>query len=261
MEHLGKRVKKLRNKIKLSQEELSTLIGIERVSLSKSENNKREFTISELANLSKVFNMSLDQLVNPEYEPDIVVLQNRITEKKTPPAVRISVPQKNIDKFKQVLLYILNKVGAKSNIGQTVIYKLLYFIDFNYYEKYEEQLMGANYIKNYHGPTPIEFMKITEQMIKDNEIEMFKSKHFDYHQTKYIPRINADLTYFSGRELDIINSVIEKLSDMNAKQISDYSHGDVPWLVTEEQKPIEYESVFFRTPQYSVRDDYEWFYY
>jgi len=30
----------------------------------------------------------------------------------------------------------------------TVLYKILYFIDFDYYEKYEEQLMGALYIKN-----------------------------------------------------------------------------------------------------------------
>jgi len=43
-----------------------------------------------------------------------------------------------IEKFKEVLLYILGKVGSKPNIGQTVLYKLLYFIDFNYYEKYEE---------------------------------------------------------------------------------------------------------------------------
>lgn len=46
--------------------------------------------------------------------------------------IRIDIPQKNLDKFKEVLLYILNKVGANPNIGQTVIYKLLYFIDFNY---------------------------------------------------------------------------------------------------------------------------------
>ena len=54
--------------------------------------------------------------------------------------MRINVPQKNFQKFKEVLIYILNSVGAKPNIGETVIYKLLYFIDFDYYEKHEEQL-------------------------------------------------------------------------------------------------------------------------
>jgi hypothetical protein len=39
---------------------------------------------------------------------------------------------------------------------------------------------------------------------------------------------------------------------MNAKQISDYSHGDVPWLTADDGGIIEYESVFYRTAPYSV---------
>jgi hypothetical protein len=55
--------------------------------------------------------------------------------------IRISVPQKNLKNFKEALLYILNKVGSKPNVGETVIYKLLYFVDFDYYEKFEEQFI------------------------------------------------------------------------------------------------------------------------
>ncbi|QQS18171.1 hypothetical protein IPL68_06065 [Candidatus Saccharibacteria bacterium] len=44
-------------------------------------------------------------------------------------------PQTNPEKLREVLLYVLGKVGAKPNVGETVLYKLLYFIDFDYYEK------------------------------------------------------------------------------------------------------------------------------
>jgi hypothetical protein len=67
------------------------------------------------------------------------------------------IRQKNIEKFKQVILYILTKVGAKPNFDQTVLYHLLYFIDFDYYELYEEQLMGLKYIKSSSGPIPVDF--------------------------------------------------------------------------------------------------------
>ena len=66
--------------------------------------------------------------------------------------------KKILKKFKEVLLYILEKVGSKPNVGMTVLYKLLYFIDFDYYEKFEEQLLGATYIKN-HFTNPVEFKK------------------------------------------------------------------------------------------------------
>jgi uncharacterized phage-associated protein len=167
--------------------------------------------------------------------------------------MRISVPQKNLQKFKEVLLYILNKVGSKPNIGETVIYKLLYFMDFDFYEKYEEQLIGATYMKNQYGPTPIEFAKIVEQMIKKGEIEKVKSDYFNYPQTKYLPRNKPDLMRLKATEIGVIDDVLNRLSEMNASQISAYSHEDVPWITTGDGEVIEYESVFYRTPPYSVR--------
>jgi hypothetical protein len=40
---------------------------------------------------------------------------------------------------------------------------------------------------------------------------------------------------------------------MNAAQISEYSHNDVPWLTTADGRVIEYEAVFHRTAPYSAR--------
>ena len=167
---------------------------------------------------------------------------------------RKSVPQKDLNKFKQVLLYILCKVGSKPNIGEAVIYKLLYFIDFNFYEKYEDQLIGATYIKNHHGPTPKEFIKIVGEMIEKNEIVKVKGKYFNFPQTKYLPLIPPDLTQLKAHELKVIDDVLNQLSDMNAKQISQYSHEDVPWVTASKGEAIDYETVFYRTSCYSVRE-------
>ncbi|WP_051179102.1 type II toxin-antitoxin system antitoxin SocA domain-containing protein [Thermodesulfovibrio thiophilus] len=146
---------------------------------------------------------------------------------------RISVPQKNIEKIKEVLLYILNKVGSKPNIGESVLYKILYFIDFDFYEKYEEQLIGATYIKNHYGPTPVEFVKVVESMINNNELVKIEDKYFNYPQTKYLPLRKPDLTKLKAHELEVIDDVINRLADMNAAQISNYSHKDVPWQTSE----------------------------
>ena len=190
--------------------------------------------------------------LNPKNEPE-VILELPKKEKPGTATLRINVPQKYLNKFKQVLLYILNKIGSKPNVGESVIYKLLYFIDFNFYEKYEDQLIGATYIKNKYGPTPIEFAKIRDRMVKDKEIEVITSEYFSFPQTKYLPLKLPDLTQLKANEKEMIDEVLNCLSDMNATQISDYSHNDVPWMTTPEGKAIEYESVFYRTPEYSVR--------
>jgi len=72
-------------------------------------------------------------------------------------------------------------------------------------------------------------------------------------QRKYLPLRAPDLSILKANELKMIDKVLEKLSDMNAAQISEYSHNDVPWLTTDDGEIIEYESVFYRTPAYSMR--------
>jgi len=176
------------------------------------------------------------------------------TEKRVEPEIRISVPQQNIKKFKEILLYILEKVGARPQIGETAIYKLLYFIDFDYYEKYEEQLIGARYIKNHYGPTPVEFKEIVREMEDRGEVERIKSKYFQYEQKKYLPRRSPNLTAFSAREIALVDEVLNRLGGKNAKELSEYSHGDVPWKSHKEGEIIDYESVFYRDNAYSVRE-------
>jgi len=167
--------------------------------------------------------------------------------------MRISVPQIKLDKFKQVLLYMLERCAGKPNIGETVLYKLLYFVDFNYYETYEEQLTGAKYIKNKYGPTPVEFVKIIDQMKNDGEIKVIKDKYYDYPQKRYIPLAKANLLKLKASEKEIIDKVLIAHSDKSDTEISNYSHEDLPWKATKDKELIDYELVFYRTPAYSVR--------
>lgn len=250
---IGKRVKDIREELGMSQQKMAEMLGVARPTISQIENGTRKLCVEEILKLSQIFNITIDVLLDMKKTPE-VIFEEATKESEKKPSMRINVPQKNLKKFKEVFLYILNKIGSKPNIGETVIYKLLYFIDFNHYEKYENQLIGATYIKNNYGPTPVEFAKIVKRMMDDEEIEKIESRYFDYPQTKYLPLRNPDLSALSANELKTIDDVLNRLSEMNATQISEYSHGDVPWLTTNDGAKIEYETVFYRTPSYSVRE-------
>ena len=264
---IGERIKLLRDQHEMSQEVFAKKLGVNRSTLSQIENGERKLYAEEIRKISDLLGVSTDILLGKQEEKKVIVE----TEKELPPAVpqksqgsgqdkatiRISVPQKNLKKFKEVLLYLLKKVGAKPNVGQTVLYKLLYFIDFDYYELFEEQLTGARYQKNQYGPTPMEFTKITDEMMRHKELEKVSSKHFSYPQTKYLPLREPNLSILNANEIKLIDSVLDRLSEKNATEISDYSHGDVPWLTAEDQGIIDYEAVFYRTPQYSMRSRIE----
>jgi transcriptional regulator with XRE-family HTH domain len=237
---VNERIKKYRLQKGFSQQELAGRVGISRVSLTQLEKGERKVTAEELSRFCDVLGVGPDILMGRAAEPEVVIEKPaKVKESRGHygTALRINVPQKNVDKFREVLLYILNRIGSRPNIGESVIYKVLYFIDFDFYERYEEQLIGATYIKNRYGPTPVEFQKIIEGML-DKDIIRVQDKYFQYPQTKYLPVREPDLTKLGAHELDMIDSVLERLSGMNAAQISDYSHNDVPWLTAEEGKEI-----------------------
>lgn len=250
------KIKQLRKNNKFSQSYIAKELGISRPTYIQIENGERELTFSEINKLADIFGISVEELISEKKYPRkiSVFLDKKPNQKVKKPEMRINVPQSRVGKFKEVLLYILDKVGAKPNVGETVLYKLLYFIDFDFYEKYEEQLIGATYIKNFHGPTPVEFKKIMQDMEKKGEIEQVKSKYFQYPQKKYLPHREADLRKLTAREVKHIDEVLARLSEKNANELSEYSHNDVPWIIAENNKPLEYEAVFYRTDEMSVRN-------
>jgi transcriptional regulator with XRE-family HTH domain len=254
-------IKELRIARGCSQLEMAEKLGISRSSYIAFEQGTRELSLAEANELAKMFSISLEDIQNGKISTPEVIFQkgsNKKPAKKLHDEVweRISVPQEKVEKFKQVLLYILSKVGGKPNIGQTVLYKLLYFIDFDYYEKYEEQLIGARYIKNTHGPTPVVFPKIIAELEKSGKLETIKSKFYKYDQTKYLvnPEERVDLSTLTGQELAHIDWELGRLSDLTATQISALSHKDTPWLIAKEREVLEYEFVFYRPEETSVRE-------
>ncbi len=242
-----------RKKFNFSQEYLADKLDISRPTYMQIEQGERDVTVTEAEALAEIFGMTLEDFLakRESNEPKVII------EKKEKPQaedLQIRITQRNLNKFKQVLLYVLEKVGSKPNVGETVLNKLLYFIDFDYYEKFEENLMGATYIKNHHGPTPVELKAALHDMKKKGEIEEVKSKYFTRDQKKYLPLKRANLSTLTGREIEHIDEVLARLSDKNANEISEYSHHDVPWLTRKAGEALSYESVFYRDEKYSVRN-------
>ena len=235
----------------MTQEYLASELELSRPTYMQIERGGRELTIREAKRLAGIFDLSLEDFLAGRETTHTVKLNKPSARKDT---LRIRVTEKNLDTFKQVLLYVLNKVGGKPNVGETVLHKLLYFIDFDYYEKFEENLMGATYIKNHHGPTSVELGSILKDMQESGDIEAVRSQYFKYRQKKYLPLKRPNLDALSARDVEHIDGVLARLSDKNAKEIEQYSHEDIPWKSAQDGEPLSYESVFYRDERYSVRN-------
>lgn len=250
---IGQRVTQLRKMKGMSQEDLAKILKISRSSLAQIELGNRSVDILELQNLSMILGFSMDDFMSKNFTAKQEV-DGKAEVKSKKSEERISVPTLKVDKFKNVLLYILEKCAGKPNVGETVLYKLLYFSDFNYYELYEEHLTGAKYRKLPYGPVPQKLDTIINQMMEKGMIKRIKTEYYDKMQTRYIPLAKPDLKELMASEKEVIDRVIEQMSDWSAAAISNYSHKDMPWLASKEGEEINYELAFYRDTPFSVRN-------
>lgn len=146
---------------------------------------------------------------------------------------RYDIPKKDCDKFQQVFLYIVKKLADRKEVGETTIHKLLYFVDFDHYELYERQLMGLEYTKSKCGITsPMFSERYTGDMAKLGLLTAEERRHID----SVIARLDERTKF------DLSDSRLEALL-----------HKDVPWIAAAPHEQLEYEAVFYRNSNTSVR--------
>jgi len=249
---IGQRITELRKKKGLSQEDLAKRVKISRSSLAQIELGNRGMDVMELQQFATILEFSLDDFVSGDFTSE--VMEDSKAELPVKNEVRVSIPKLQVEKFKNVLLYILERCAGKPNVGETVLYKLLYFADFNYYELYEEQLTGAKYRKLPYGPVPQKLDTIVNQMLANSQVQRIKTDFHGYPQTRYLPLVKADLTTLKASEKEVIDKVIQQFSDWSASAISNYSHKDMPWLASKDGEDIDYELAFYREAPFSVRN-------
>ncbi len=247
---------RLRHESDLSQDYIAKRLQITRATYIKIEKGEKSPTLNEAKKIAQVLGVKMEELIytipyTNENENFKIIIQNSTNIKKS---TKIKLDQ---TKLKSVLLYVIGEVGSMPNIGETVLYKLLYFIDFDYYEKFNESITGMKYRHNYYGPTPDikVFNNLIEGMKEKNEISIKKVPFHNKTQTKYLANASPDLSYLNGQEIQHINEVLDRMKHNTAAQISKYAHQDTPWVLTEQGEVIDYKLVKYRTDATSVVED------
>jgi len=168
--------------------------------------------------------------------------------------LQIRVEEERPDVFRQVILYVLDRVEGKPNVSEAVLHQLFYFIDFDYYEKFEENLMGETYIKNGYGPTSVNLTRILRCMEEEGTIQKTEQVYHNYSQNRYLTTERSNTDLLRARDIEHIDQVLARFSGMSVAELSEYSHNDIPWKCARYGKPIPYETVFYRDDRYSVSE-------
>lgn len=149
--------------------------------------------------------------------------------------------------------------GGYADLWQ--IYKLMYFIDFEFYNRFKKSVSGAEYYNWQYGPMPY---KNDADYAKNNLVDLGEKKNLWKKVDEAGKTIQINLQKIHGPEMGdafsteeemIISEILEKYKKLSGKELVDLSHGDMPWIMTSDKEKIEYEYVNWRdTSETTVED-------
>lgn len=237
----------LRGDAGLSQQDVADKLGMARATYANLELGKRPPNLDEINGIARFYQISPMDLINSNLPTDDPVEPANFATADIEP--RDINPAVSPDRLREVLAYVLERVGAKPNVGETVLYKLLYFIDFDYYEKYGKSITGLTYIHNHFGPSPklADFKSVVEGMKSKGELEVVETNFFKNKQKKYLPTKQVPFDDLSAREIKHIDETLARLSSKTAMELTELSHYDTPWVVAGQGRPLDYRDTAYRT--------------
>lgn len=155
----------------------------------------------------------------------------------------------NMEKYTQVILYLLNRLGKIE--GKKKLYKLLYYVDFDSFEKYDTSITGDEYKALPMGPVGRNAEEVIRGMDEANSItteEVKQYAHLDNPTVIYKPKQEISFE-FTENELDILNRVVRTYGHLNGSQLERLSHSEAPYNSVEIGQLIPYEFALYRNTE------------
>jgi len=164
----------------------------------------------------------------------------------------------NVKKINDIIIYFADNV---SDLTVTKLMKLFYYVDFISFAEKEKTVTNDIYYKLPYGPVPsfikneidtlafnTELGKIDPDIgVKDQQLSKYvelKKKKFGNHSGFIIvskKKRDSTLQNLSKYEIELLKKVVVKYGKKTAKYLSDKTHKEKPYLLTNENAVIDYK--------------------
>lgn len=144
-------------------------------------------------------------------------------------------------RLQELILYIAERLQGDELFGRVKLAKILYVADHESYLQYGKPITGAAYIKMQHGPVPEDFHAILEELESNRQIVTRETIYFGHLQKRIIPMREANLTIFSGRDIQMVEKILRQIEGKTASELSELSHG-LAWQIIAPNAQIPYEA-------------------
>jgi hypothetical protein len=155
-------------------------------------------------------------------------------------------------KFTELLLHVAERLQGDRAGGATKLNKVLFFAEFTHVRRHGAVISGCAFQKLEHGPAPRQLVPVRTRLVATGDAELRTEDFLGRPQHRLVPLRPADLSVFSEQERETIEDVLSQLAGLTAREVSELSHDEPGWCLTELGETIPYGAALLGTRQVST---------
>lgn len=248
-------IRQIREKYDLNQNEFSNLLGwgektiwrYENGSIQDKVHNDLLMILKNPYNMANYINEHKDSIPEKTRNKVLNSINNGNNHSKNiidsvfnyEPSIYSGFKKFDYEKFCLMVAFFVDKSNNK--LQKTKLFKLLNYSDCLYFKENCVSISGVKYVHFTYGPIPDRYGLLMDAMNTDDIIKerVLFDNQYETHQIikgskEFVSKLNAV-------ELDVLNRVYDKFKDYTAKQISDASHKEEGYELTNAGDYISYE--------------------
>ena len=191
-------LKLLRDRNKFTQEFVSEKLGVSRQSYMRYETGEIELSASQIRILANLYQIEYRNIIDGIMPEDTVSY--------------MGANNRDVEKFRQIVLYALQTAGDLVYLTQTDFYKLVYLIHKDFYDQYFVNLTSLYYPEQSLSEGLEIYANEIEKMESENLIELLNTSIHKGQSKKIIPLKRANLNYLTGTEVCFLHREFAKYS-------------------------------------------------
>lgn len=151
------------------------------------------------------------------------------------------------EKYRAVIEALLDQLGGKVR-GKVKLAKLLYFVDFDHFERYEASVTGETYYRRPMGPLGAEMQNVIGELERAGRVTRTDEVDFEGAEPTMCLRLagRPDLSSLTAEERETISRVARLYGNLPGTKLQAIAHEEAPFLGTAEGQPIGYHLAFYR---------------
>jgi hypothetical protein len=147
-------------------------------------------------------------------------------------------------KFAELILHVADRLRADRAGGATKLNKVLFFAEFTHLRRHHAVITGCEFQKLPHGPAPRQLVPVRRRLVDQGAAELVTEDFLGRPQQRLVPLRPADLSVFTELELATVDDVLAQLGGLTGTQVSELSHDEPGWQLTEIGETIPFSTAF-----------------